>query len=440
MGEFMWSINYNLKKMIHVKSDYEYITSIKVYVPYKEIGINALIRKEQQLPFIYEIILKMVNFKIKSVTEISYFTGIEEEILYDIIAEMCRLDLIYPISNEIIITEKGLLALKNLIQVTIEKQVINRIFIDLLNGNIVEKENLIGRIPYNCSWINVQKEINSDFLERSFNKIDSLYKERQAIYQSGGSSIGAENEIYQILDILYDKSWYEEKTVLIYKNLLDGDICFEPKIEEDEEYVDEFRKQIKDFYGARQFLKSNRYINSNLKESINWDKEKRNALDELVQIVVNEDKERLSEFYFKDRYLYDNELKQILIELKNIKPTYLVIHTNKLGEIMDDNVIGIMHNLLDRCKVLIVADRTEYKIKDIVSKFKNIKNKKNQIEIMYKEDIDETKILIYPYALIKQESIKVKVDKDYLITDISEITFNKKLIEKEKNSYIENKE
>ena len=46
-----------------------------------------MVRKEQPLPFFYEIILKLVD-KYNEIHNISELTGVEEEILNDVVGEM----------------------------------------------------------------------------------------------------------------------------------------------------------------------------------------------------------------------------------------------------------------------------------------------------------------------------------------------------------------
>ena len=85
----MWNIAYDLNRLIPpIKSGYNFIKSIKLYIPYKEIGLKTLVRKEQPLPFFYEIILKLVDCKYNEIHNISELIGVEEEILNDVVGEM----------------------------------------------------------------------------------------------------------------------------------------------------------------------------------------------------------------------------------------------------------------------------------------------------------------------------------------------------------------
>ncbi len=123
----MWNITYDLNRLIPPrKSGYEFIKTIKLYIPYKEIGLTILVRKEQPLPFFYETILKLVDCKCNEIISISELTGVEEEILNDVVGEMSKLDLVYVKSNIITLTPKGRTALNDLKKTVIEREEINR--------------------------------------------------------------------------------------------------------------------------------------------------------------------------------------------------------------------------------------------------------------------------------------------------------------------------
>lgn len=425
----MWSINYNFKSDIYNKNGYDYITSFKLYIPIKEIGLNVLVRNETQLPFFYEIILKLINNNINNIVNISEITGVETEILYDVIGDMSVNELVYVVGEKLKLTQKGKDTLKTLIQVSIEKDVIRRIYVDCINGKIIEPEKVVKKVEYNSSWLEDCIKIDEDFIQKNYSKFNNIYLSRQEEMSSGEYRINCRNEIYQILNKEYENMCYTQKEINVYRNISDGLFTFEDDSNIEEEYISVLIEQINSKFGARKFLVSENQLNKKNISPLSIDDELSKNTNALTNLPSESGKDIIEKYYFKNRYLYKNELKKILLNMKNIRPTTVIIKSSNLNRILDDNIINILNILVNRTTIKVIADKTEKNIDELNRKCLKI-NKKNKINWTYQDDIVNEEILIYPYSYIKTYKSYVLYDKDYIIKEISEVYFDKDSVEK----------
>lgn len=128
----MWNLKSSIRELIIPSiAGHDFICKTSLYIPFKHIGINALVRKEIPLPLEEEMILKLLKLKYKKICDISQFMGIEEDILGHILGEMSLKELIYVKGEIITITHKGENTLKKLLQVIIKQETISLV----LDGN-----------------------------------------------------------------------------------------------------------------------------------------------------------------------------------------------------------------------------------------------------------------------------------------------------------------
>lgn len=436
----MWKINYDLKKLIPPnKEEYRFIKSFKLNIPCKDIGLQVLVRKEQQLSLFFEIILKLVNSQFNNVTEIANLTGVDQDILNDVIGEMSRNELIYPKGNNLLLTPDGKEALDSLTEVTIEKENINRIFINLITGEIMDLDNPIIRPLDDNPCLDEIIKIDDEFIYKNFNRFNDFYLKKQEFYETSSYNNKVKNEIYQILNKEYEKLCYIEKNTFIYENIRDKDIIFECENDSENLFGTIFSKQIDRSTGVRRFLRGymsvKKYFNNELAlDSLKEEKEQNaNLLIEnvLAKENVNED---IDNYYFKDRYLFEKEYNEILLSLKEIKPSEVIIISDNLKSILNHNVITTLETILDSCKITIIADEEEWKINELKNKVISHKlKKKNEIKWDFSKNINRTKILLYPQAFINIEYVPIKLRGDYLINEVAEITFDENKIKAQRD-------
>ncbi|MBU5317825.1 hypothetical protein KQI30_16370 [Clostridium bornimense] len=432
----MWDLKYDLKNLIHYKSGYEYISSFKIYIPITEVGLNILIRKEQQIPFFHEIILKLVNNGICRVNQISDISGVDLDILNDVIGDMSVNDLIYVKSNSLMLTTKGRRTLETLKNITIEKDNINNIYIDCITGNIYDELDVVKNPPKFSAWLEKCVDIDERFISKKFNDINSIFLERQKEYSQGIFDINSNKEIYQILDKEYENTFYLEKKINFFKNDLDGSNLLEFENHRDEEYRKELMKQINSRFGAKQFLIDKKKLKENIKIDFNINNEMYTNLKDLVNFLVKSERnnqDKLNELYFKNRYMIADEIRWVLLNLKNIKPAKIIIKSSNLHKYLNDNIIAFLKIFSSKAYVEIIADKNEKNIENLRNKLTIIGKNKNKINWIYKDNINEDNILLYPYALIKSYSVAISYNNDdYIIKEISEIYFDESNI-KENN-------
>lgn len=437
----MWSVNYNLKNLIHYKSGYEYISSFKIYIPIIELGLNVLIRKEQQIPFFHEIILKLINSGIYEVYDISDISGVDLDILNDVIGDMSVSELIYVKSSSLMLTPKGRRTLETLKNISIEKGNINNIYVDCITGSMYEDVEVKKNIPKYCPWLEKSINIDDNFISKKFNDINKIFEARQEEFNQGFIDINSTKEIYQILNREYEKMYYLEKKIDFFRNDLDGSYLFGFENPTDEkEYTKELVKQVNSKYGAKLFLVKKNKLKKDIKIDFDINNELDKNLGELINYLLKSDRkdtDMFNELYFKNRYMISNEVRSILMHLKDIKPTKIMIKSNNLQKYLDSNIINFLKTLSVQTFINIIADKSEENIENLRKKLTTIgkENRTNKnIQWSYEDNINEDSILLYPYALIKSYSIGIPYnDDDYIIKEVAEIYFDKYNVEKNKN-------
>lgn len=422
----MWNINYSLLKLVPPeKSGYDFISTHWVLIPYREIGLNLLVRKEQELPLLYEVVLKLVECNYNNVQKVSDLTGLGQEVLISVIGEMSRFELIYLKSNSILLTPKGVLAINNLKKITIEKEQLNRIYIDTISGEFINVDNLLKKRLSKYPWIDEIVDIDDNFINSNFDAFDEYYKKRQEDYED--KSI-VKNEIYQILGKEYAKLHYIEKKLYVYRNMRDNDIVYEFEGDMNNIYGQAFTRQMEMGMGARKILKRKSDVDKYLTEALVIDNEKQCSLSRLIEYAKkssgSNNGEELEKLYFCDRDLLDKEYMEILYLLKYIKPHELLISSSEISHILNDDIIGIILSQIDNINAIhIIYNSKEYNSDKIVAKLLNHKDK-SKVKIDSKKDVSETNIILYPHCAINIKYYPIKVDNDYLVQEKAEVCFN----------------
>ena len=440
----MWNIAYDLNRLIPpIKSGYNFIKSIKLYIPYKEIGLKTLVRKEQPLPFFYEIILKLVDCKYNEIHNISELTGVEEEILNDVVGEMSGSNLLYIKSNIITLTPKGKESLNKLKRTVIEKEELNRIYINAITGEIKDLDRTYKKPDYMCPCLDEKIKITDEFITSHFSDFDEYYQKRQEDYEVKEQHNSIRNEIYQIIGKEYEKLCYIEERAFIYKNIRDNDLLFECENDPENIYGNTLARQIYECTGARSFLVPPFNCGKYLDIQVSIDGEKKEKTEKLVQVLSNnttldnKSKEEIEEYYFTDRYLLENEYFDILTSLKNIKPSEVVISSGELSKMLNDEVISALQSIINKTRIYIIYDKNEYKISQLKSKLMNyMKKNRNRIQWIEQENITQTDIVLYPQCLINIKYNPIPVGKDYLIEEVPEIIFDREKIKIQKDGLL----
>lgn len=422
----MWEINYNLNKHIHPeRNGYDLIKVTSLYVPVKEVGLNILVRKEVLIPFIQETILKLVESKNDTTDEIKNILGIDEEIINEVIGQLQNEELVYVKSHKVMLTANGNKTLSTLKKIIKEKEELNKIYVDAITGEIIEPNRTPSLSSNSNPCLDAIIKITDDLFVNKFKEVNSIYKKRQKEYYLHDA--GENSEVYQILSIKYDNLCYLKKELLVYRNTSDGDIIFECK-SNDNTYGRQFSSQIKTYHGASILLERSNNVK---KVDLKIDEEKFNNKLALTEAITNQkDKSEIDNLYFKNRYLYENEYVEILENIKNIKPQKVIISSDRLNKVINNGIITALRSNINNIELAFLCDKedTDFRrFKDYFMKFNN----KNKDKIKWKDSYytNETNIILYPYCLINIRYLTHEVNKRYIIQDICEIIFDKKIIE-----------
>ncbi len=434
----MWDVNYDIKELLpKEKKGYDFIKRTKLYIPFLEIGINVLVRKEQQLPLLTEIILNLIDSKCSSVINISEVTGVEEEIIDNVIGEMAAANLVYIRSSNIVLTPQGETALSTLHETIIEKEEINRIFINAINGEIVELDKVLKRPDRSGACLDEQIKIDEGYIAEQFNYFNEFYQKRQEdldVTDSGGM---ARNEIYQILSKTYENLCYLEKPLDIYMNIKDNDLVFECETEKDSIYAAMLASQMHRSVGARNFLlnkfqveryKGNKYILDGTKIK------NTNDLTSFVQANTKNrvNSEEFDNLFYVERYLIHGEFKKLLNMLSAIRPSELLISADNLSELFNDSFIGLLQSIINNfdTKVAIICDKKDNSRQRVKSMLMKPNTKQKNISWTEKDDLNKIVVIIDKACAITVDFIPLSVGNDFLIKESAEITFDKKYIDK----------
>lgn len=312
---------------------------------------------------------------------------------------------------------------------------LNRIFINSITGEIVDLEQSYKKPIENNPCLFETTKINDEYISEKFDDFNEYYKKRQEVFEDRSSSLNIKNEIYQIIGKEYERLCYSEVKAFIYKNIRDNDLVYECESDIDNIYGTIFSKQINSSTGARSFLKRYSDINKYLQNKVYKDVEKGNNTENLVNLInktgfsSKELPEELERYYFSDRYLLEKEYIEIIYLLKDLKPSEIIISSGNLNELLKTDIIALLQASLDNTRVSIISDSDEWRIGQLKDKVINHKQKKkNKIEWIEKRNLIQTDIILFPYCAISINYIPIQVGRDYLVQEISDITFETKKV------------
>ncbi|MEK4059047.1 MULTISPECIES: hypothetical protein [unclassified Paenibacillus] len=420
------------------KKGYEFIKTIDLFIPHIEIGLNVLVRIEQQISFFAEVILKLIDSKCSSIANISEITGVEEEIINDVVGGMSNADLIYIRSGTLILAPQGSEAIKTLKETKIEKDEVNKIFINAITGDIVELNNPFKRPNLGNPCLDKKIKINEEFLNEHFIAFNEYYQKRRDELEISDYSGIAKSEIYQILSVEYEKLCYSFKKVFIYKDLKDNDLIFECENDKDNIYANTLADQLHFSTGARNFLKNKFEMEKYKKSLTSLDVDRNKNSQQLIDFINSENykkgisAEPFDNVYFTKRYLFQNELNAILNSLKNIKPIEVCISSFNCMDILNDTVLSSLQNAINNMntKLTVIIEKNDKQKNGMKNKVLQLTKKEKMIDWIERDSIKNNLILLFPYCLIEMNYILTKIGNDYLVKEISNITFDKQEIDK----------
>lgn len=415
-----------IDNMLPPKNDnYNYIKKLKIGYPIYKINIKILRREDKEVPYSYEVILRLLLCDINNMKQISGILGLEEYVVRNILAEMYAREYVYMIGNNPVISVKGkkLLTTLKMMEITEDKLTL---YVDGINGNI--EMDMSAQKASNNNLLKELIKVDKDFLNQKFANIDDLYKK----YQEEEFTDFKHSSIYELYDIKEIQSktiLYKYKEVYIFENAGQIDFCFRNKIDNEGEYIEALaneyknkpsildikqiegkRKDIDILKAYRDELNKNKMLmieNTKIKDETEFEKmyySNRELLeDEYNEAILNGLKKIKGDIYIKtgclNEFIVNQEIKDKVIDLLNNGHKIIVklgknnINANieEIKKLQAKGMVIINTNNYINDKTIIFDSLymlyTYYEYIDIKSDIPNLKIKKENSSIIYQDDI-----------------------------------------------------
>ena len=421
---------------------YQFVKRTVSYIPVREVGLSVLVRKNQSISFVYETVLKFLQIGINDIPQLCTTLGLDVDVFKEIISKMAVEDLIYVSENQMGVTKKGSEALKNLTKVTIEKVQLNRIFVNLVTGELYlnEPAGLKQRPLPSSMYLDETVDINISYFRDHFEHIVAIHESSLLSNTLGLDSVGTV-ELYRILDVAYQETRFLPVACFVYAKPSTHEIIFSFDNDKDSVLMSAALMQMKERSNGIDKLFDRPLLSPTLENCA----ELTQRLNALISILDLRNKSKVSvqeieEKYYTDRLLLNGEVHDMLIQCDTFKPSSLCLSTPFLRRLSEDNEISynLMHS---RTKdIFIEYNADEYKVEDSVKRLTDqIPNGKNLhlCPVDGAKKITEDTFIIYPRALIKTyyESIETEIPQKVLYKPTSTITFDKSKIDEVYSHY-----
>lgn len=421
---------------------YQFVKRTVSYIPVREVGLSVLVRKNQSISFVYETVLKFLQIEINDIPQLCAALGLDIDVFKEIISKMAVEDLIYVSENQMGLTKKGSEALKSLTKVTIEKVQLNRVFVNLVTGELYlnEPAGLRQRPLPSSMYLDETVAVDVNYFHSHFEHIVAIHELSLLSNILGLDSVGTV-ELYRILDIAYQETRFLPVTCFVYAKPSTHEIIFTFDNDKDSVLMSAALMQMKEQSNGIEKLFDRPLPSSALDDSV----ELMRRLSDLLSILDLRNKSKVSvqeieESYYTDRLLLDGEVHDMLVQCDSFKPSSLCLCTPFLHRLSEDNEISynLMHS---RAKdIFIEYNADEYKAEDSVKRLtEKMPDGKNLhlCPVGGPTKITEDTFIIYPRALIKTyyENIETGTPQKVLHKPTSTITFDKSKIDEAYSHY-----
>jgi predicted transcriptional regulator len=330
---------------------YQFIKRAMVYIPYQEVGLSILERKEAQFSFVYETILKLLAQGINNIDQMALLLGLDDDIYKEIIAQMAVEDLVNVSEMSLTLSPKGKQALQDFKKIVIVKSQINRVFTNLITGEIEAEENnnFFDRPKPNCMCLDQDQNLNMDiqFFRDHFTEIENIYNKEKADENDFNTHPEVIQSLYRILDIVYQETKYLVTNCFVYINEEDSSLLFSFENDKNSVYAATAMSQVSNNITSAMNLFRGYELPNYTK--LDYSEEKERALKELISLLEQRSKttiptEEIESKYFQDRYMLDGEIRDILVNCKDYKPHKIIICSFNIKDFLQDN--NLMDTLL----------------------------------------------------------------------------------------------
>lgn len=332
-------INFLKNKRVKEYEGYNYICSLKIYVPISCCCINSVIRKEAGLQLVEEMVLKLIANNIFNIDEFSKILGLDKEIINNIVGGLYVKNLLTITGENCSLTLIGTNVLKNMKEIKLQPEKIYPVYINLITGEIYTERynNQIKKYSRGSYILSRKIKIDNNFINTNFNTISDIFDEQQRNYNYSEST---KREVYKIENIDEKSIEYLELAVNIYKSKLGGEIEIASN-----ENIDDMKDEI-----LTQMINENKFkyiFKSHSKNKIIDDSKLEYILNENTEEIKRildehnkskkDQKFKLEELFYKlfkkDRTLLDNELEIMISELSE-SAKFITIYCEKIEQIL----------------------------------------------------------------------------------------------------------
>lgn len=352
-------------------NNYNYLKKIRIGYPVYKINIKILRREDKEVPYSYEVILRLLFENINNIKQISGILGLEEYVVRNILAEMYARDYVYLIGNNPVISVQGkkLLNTLKMMQITEDKFTI---YIDGISGKVEIDENV--QKGTNGNLLKELIKVDNNFLNEKFADIDDLYKKYQEEEFEGFKNASI-YELYDIKEIQSKTILYRYKDVYIFENNGQIDFSFRNKIDNEGEYIEALANEYKNkpmILDIKQ-IEGKRVTVDNLKEY-------REELNKNKMLMIEnariKDENEFNKMYYSNRELLEDEYIEFVLKGLDKCKGNIYIKTGSFNEFVEiDDIKSKVIDLLNNGHKIIVQLGKNGTKKDIEKEIKALKLK-----------------------------------------------------------------
>ena len=450
-------IMFNLKnKLPENKEGLKFIKKAIIGIPYAKTSLFVTIRKESEISFFHEITMKLIENDWNNYDELRKLMGLKAEYMDNILIELGRNDYINHYGQKITLTEKGETELKNQKSIKIESDIINTLYVNLIDGTLLFAPQNIRLTKSIKSKITLNEIINIslDYLINIEDKIRDLYKEYQREIKENqritdimkkSHDFSSNDELYRIVNIEAVDIFYHEEKIDIYFDDENNSFVYvfsTGDSTKDELYSNSFKEQLATNQNSLDYMFDTKYYYNNRLNTkrleIPFDKistfyHNRDSLVEILNQISKRNctdlSEKFYEKYYSNRVMLYKEYKNFIFELTEINIDEIFIISNRFYDLTGDSyILSIIGSLIKKCRIHIgyINHPGNNFIKKAKKNFDTSKN------IVFKEfeEINHTSIYVPKNYIIDIYYNPIRVGANIILEEIPIILFDKKIIKK----------
>lgn len=408
---------------------YKYVLTTEVFIPFVRMTLDIVKRKEIGLQLIEETILKLLQYNVSTVQDISRILGLDSEIVEYVIGELHVKELINVLSGSISLSENGKNALKRISTIVNETGELEDIYLNLITGEILEKlDRTTSRVPAKDKILNEIIDINLDIVRSKFDQISNIFRVRQEEEKKYSRNL-VNNELISIEEIKEMSLTYLPLKIHIYKSESGREVDFVPS-KLDRRYFSEIREVLKKQIVERKvfshIFKDIRYMKEYefKPEQIDLYIKNQKLMKELLyKYTISNDEDRLeieeeiSKLLLSKRILENNE-KELILEYLFQRSNKIDIYALNIRDILfDDFTIQLLALSAKSGKTICINYIYDKQVLDLIKKRKQSLPDLNRVNFIQKGDLTETKFVFNNRHVIQESCSNLPVlENKYIIS------------------------